>query len=331
MSPAKEFDTTTSCHERSLEEIWAFPYANPYDEVMRNGIYGRTPDDFAEMVEYETVRQDLLDYPVVSLQQIAETLGITDAELPPIEMAPAVSPGPRPSAHITRDDMFDVYEGIGFANYEGFVFNVELSVNWYRGGNYWTGAHADKAFEAFILRYRKFCGHRGIKPRYYAVFENSRRVGLHSHIHLCFPHAQKRALRDWMTNTLVMSDGRLIPKTDWKLRIRKDLNFVGQWKWFRYLMKGLDPALSRIERKICRPGVTLNKLVGVRQRNTGVVGIKRVRVSRSIIGEEERKKAGYELQRSMPYMSESERYGTLEYRRGKAERLAREILPLEII
>lgn len=221
------------------------------------------------------------------------------------------------STIVKRDDFFNVYEAVNFANYRSYVLNFSMTVDWQRGG-YYTPDDVDIAFVDFIERFRKFCAYWKVPAIYYAVFENGPTIGYHSHIHLHFPHSKQKQLVAWMKASLTGADGEPFPSGFYEYERHKDDHVIGQWLWFRYSMKGLDPSLLKGEKEEFPPGTTFNSIVGVDRKPPGPVLLKRVRLSR-VIGAKAQKLAQY----TPPYMTMLPRdqwYSDREYRRGRLER-----------
>ena len=74
--------------------------------------------------------------------------------------------------YITRDEIIRVHEAQRFANYLGFVLNVELTIDWEQAG-YKTPDSINGAYEDFIERFRKFAEYRKMEPMYITAFENA--------------------------------------------------------------------------------------------------------------------------------------------------------------
>jgi len=237
------------------------------------------------------------------------------------------------SEYIHRDDFFRTYEGICFANRMGVSLNVELTVCWEASGCseedvyelmaseiYKDVVSSDTAFRLFMDRYKKFVRYRNGTPYYWAVFENGPHVGLHSHIGLHIPDSWSGYFRRWLKRTLVNHNGE--PMT-YSVHIHKERHITGQWQWFRYAFKGTDPTLKESEQLENGPGATFNSLAGIRQYCGGGVPFKRVRISRSMLGQAQRD-ANY-IPPPFTKLNVSKRYSDSEYREGNSERIRAEM------
>ncbi len=223
----------------------------------------------------------------------------------------------RPSRYIDRKTFYRIYEGIQFANYQGAVMNAELSVNWEMAG-YSSPEDIDQAFEALTQRWRKYCAHRELPNFYYGVFENGKEYGYHSHLHLHVPQWTRKFFRRWLATALMLPDRSPMPSTMFEVRLHKDDHFIGQWQWFKYLMKGVDPKLNQSERDT-HGQKTFNQVMGVFRQAGGQVCIKRVRYSRSM-GPKAMALVGYRAPFIGDLLTPWDKYTWAEYVRGQSDR-----------
>ncbi len=320
------FDPSTPWFDRAPDELW-LPYSDPEQRRMRDLVYGTSPEEFDEMIDKEELSQDLVSIPRSWLQDLLagsrrqeEPKILTNLDVLGRTCRPRRERVRAPSKYISRREFWAAYEAVSFANYCGVVFNVELTILWEVAG-FDGPKEIDEAFVSFMERYRKFDEHRYVEVYYYAAFENGEDKGYHSHIHLFFPHHMKSELRDWLNKSLRTADGSAF----FKMKVKRPERFVGQWRWFQYTMKGLDPRLTEKENRLRDTDGAYHQEVGLRrQEETGLIAIKRVRFSRSI-APSKRAKAGYKLSHAS-FMQETnaQRYGKVEYERGFMARVGAE-------
>jgi len=260
-----------------------------------------------------------LDCPVVSLEYIGTLL----KRRPDLFEDEEVERGPtmrKPSRYLRRRDFYDAYEAVLYANRFGYVFNVELTINWQRGG-YLLPAEVQLAQRDFNERYRKLCAYLKVTPLYHIVIENSSTIGYHAHIHMHFPHKIQPKLIKWIRASLLCPDGKRFPKSEMKLRRHKDDHTRGQWYWFRYMMKGVDPRLTPNERIIRPAGATFNSEAGIKEYSTGPIVIKRLWQAKRL-SRRQRWSKGYRPPDlfSQPF---EKRYGNDEYLRSFTDPLTK--------
>ncbi|MFD1330742.1 hypothetical protein ACFQ4O_01885 [Methylopila musalis] len=281
MQRPTEFDTSTRCADRTPDEIW-LPYDRLEDRLERDLIYGRSPEEFER------------------------SLGIP-AELNDLE-------------YIPRIWLFELYDALRFANYSGFVFNVEVTINWQKAGLKHP-SQIDRSFQKLTDRYRKYASQRKIPILYYAVFENGRYMGYHSHMSFHVPDCRHGEFSKWLEQTLKEGfDGISLTKF-YKPKFNRNNNVLGQWLWFQYCMKGVNPRLQKGEFPREDGKNTVHELMMMRfgPIPAGVVEIDRVRVSRSLRAKAQRA-AGYVVPEDVCDVSPYLLWSDSEYRRGIADR-----------
>lgn len=217
------------------------------------------------------------------------------------------------SRYIRRDQVFDLYDAILFANYQGRVLNVEMTISWNVAG-ITDPKDVNRAFNVFRDRFRQFLAHRKCPALYYAVFENSKRMKLHTHIAAHVPDEHLPVFRDWWRSIESEYPKGQSGTKMFVVRTRKRTPIHSQWRWFQYLMKGMDPKLRSAEKG---PGVKdANSLAYVWRRETGIVEVQRVRIARSL-GPKARRKNGYAPFQSLTDVDLGKRYGDFEFQRGR--------------
>ena len=226
------------------------------------------------------------------------------------------------SRSITRMQFWGAHQAVAFANYQGGILNVQLTVAWDRMG-YRYGQEVDAAHGLLMQAQRKFMRRCGVPNYSYTVFERSGTFGLHSHSGVHVPDHVYLQYRRWLDRYVKRID-RVGFKRRLHVRRRRETAVVRaideQWRWFRYCMKGVDPNLSAHERDVfgLAPNDTFTSSFGLKHRYSGIVTLQRVRVSQDIL-RKARREAGYPKHY---YLVEGEhRYDDYEYRRGEADRL----------
>ncbi|MFG1181486.1 hypothetical protein [Xanthobacter versatilis] len=235
---------------------------------------------------------------------------------------------PATTKYISRDQAIKLYSSILFANYQGVVLNVELTIAW-KVANIVSAKAVTQNLERFLDRFRKFMAHRNLSAFYYAVHENGKTLGYHTHLALHVPDRYRKDFHRWWHNIDNASDGSDGTESFMNARFHRDDSVHSQWRWFQYCMKGLDPRLMPKEKPINgQKNTDLNTLAGVWRRETGRVEMRRVLTSRSL-GPDARSKAGYQPPFSFNRAPFEERYTDAEYKRGQSERMATKFPILE--
>ncbi|MFG1393162.1 hypothetical protein [Xanthobacter agilis] len=225
----------------------------------------------------------------------------------------------RSTRYINRDELHRLYESILFANYMGEVLNVEMTIAWQLAGLTEPEA-VTRALELLLGRFRKFVTHRKFRTCYYAVHENERKIGYHTHLAFHVPEKYRVAFHRWwqsVEDELSNCDG---PDKLIFVRFHKEDAIHSQWRWFQYCMKGLDPKLMKSEAK--REGwetLDTNTLAGVWRRETGRIPMKRVHIARAMC-KKAQGHAGYKAPFRISNVFDEYRYTDIEYIRGKRER-----------
>lgn len=235
------------------------------------------------------------------------------------------------SRFIRRMQFWGAHQAVAFANYQGGILNVQMTVAWDRMG-YRYGQEVDTAHCRLTQAQRKFMRRHGVPHYSYTVFERSETFGLHSHGGVHVPAQVYPRYRRWLDRYIKRLD-RVGFKRRLHVRRRRETAVVRaieeQWRWFRYCMKGVDPALNERERDIhgLAPSDTFTGFYGLKHRYSGIVTLQRVRVSQDML-RKARREAGYPKRY---YLIDGEhRYDDTEYRRGEAERLT-EMLRCDLI
>ncbi|TNC07351.1 hypothetical protein FF100_32670 [Methylobacterium terricola] len=238
----------------------------------------------------------------------------------------------QPQPHfITRPQFWIAHQAVAFANHQGAILNVQMTIAWDKIG-YRYSQEVDVAHRVLMQAQRKFMRRHGVPNYNYAVFERSQTFGLHSHSGVHVPVHVYPQYRRWLERYVKRID-RVGFKQRLHVRRRRETAVARaieeQWRWFRYCMKGVDPALNARERDVngLAPDDTFTGFYGLKHRYSGIVTLQRVRVSQDML-RKARQEAGYP---ECYYLIDGEhRYDDAEYRRGEGDRLT-EMLRRDLI
>ncbi|RWB61875.1 MAG: hypothetical protein EOQ48_14090 [Mesorhizobium sp.] len=179
---------------------------------------------------------------------------------------------------ITRDQFFELYDAVCFANSRGWVMNVTVDI---QPGNLGIVGHDEifKTFRIWLARYRDWCSQRHIESIYIYLWERPPDRSLHVHMMCHIPDILQAEFEDWAYASIrsLTKPGSLWVAPD--IKTRKKATAANQWFAFRYRIKGLSP-------EIYLPGTgprrALADQIGVRAEPQGEIGGKRVGSSRVI-------------------------------------------------
>ena len=226
------------------------------------------------------------------------------------------------SCSITRMQFYVAHQAVAFANHQGAILNVQITLAWDRIG-YRHGQEVDAAHRLLMQAQRKFMRRHGVPNSNYTVFERSQTFGLRSHSGVHVPVHVYPQYRRWLERYVKRID-RVGFKRRLHVRRRRETAVARaieeQWRWFRYCMKGVDPALNARERDVngLAPDDTFTGFYGLKHRYSGIVTLQRVRVSQDML-RKARQEAEYP---ERYYLIDGEhRYDDAEYRRGEGDRL----------
>ncbi|RWX70526.1 hypothetical protein EN780_03130 [Mesorhizobium sp. M4B.F.Ca.ET.089.01.1.1] len=145
------------------------------------------------------------------------------------------------SFYISGAEFFRLYDAVQYANSCGRLMNAELTIS-FDGSD----ARSQDFFRSFLARYRAWCEYRQIPCVYIYVWERPPNTRLHAHLQLHIPDNTQGKAVAWVRRTLDCIDptsgDRLV--ADKKLAVRKAIDVVSQWAWFRYIVKGINPRLG---------------------------------------------------------------------------------------
>lgn len=274
----EHFDNATPFFDRSEDEMW-HPYADDYQRAMRDAVIGYSP-------------------------------AVHDEQFQP------------QSRFITRWQFWGAHKAVGFANYRGRIINVQVTIAWDRMG-YRHGQEVDEAHRLLMQAQRKFMRRHGVPNYNYTVFERSETFGLHSHGGIHVPDAVYPLFRRWLDRRVERLD-RIGFRRRLHVRRRRETTAAraieAQWRWFRYCMKGIDPNFDAYEREVLglEATDTFASCSGLKHRYSGIVTLRRVRLSQDLLGKAQREA---EYPKHHWLIQTENRYDDFEYRRGETDRL----------
>ncbi|ESZ56625.1 hypothetical protein [Mesorhizobium sp. L103C131B0] len=183
---------------------------------------------------------------------------------------------------ITYDQFLDLYKAVCFANANGWIMNVEITINF---GYLGIVKHEDifETFRLWLGRYRNWCLERDIAAVYVYSWERPAGASLHVQMQNYVPAAHHEELRAWARTTVVSlarAAAHLL-HTQPHMEMRSDATIVRQWWRFRYLIKGLRQDLV-IPGGEGNPPRSFAEYLGLKAEVQGDIHGKRVGASRSI-------------------------------------------------
>ena len=170
MSCDSEFDPTTRCVDRLLDDIWK-PYSNPEHRIERDLIYGAISKVYALVCEEEYNRSPHDEY------------------------------DNNRNLIIPRGRFFDAYDAVCFANAVGHTLTNMVTINWEQLG-YVSPDEINEAYIRFTDRLSQYG--RRIKEYifYVTVFERGPIFGCHSHTIFSLPYEMRKEFDEWIHTSI---------------------------------------------------------------------------------------------------------------------------------
>lgn len=226
--------------------------------------------------------------------------------------------------YISRVELEKTHKGICFANYLGYILNVNITLS-LSGMGYRTFQEIDKAQRGFEELLRKKITRYGVPYLAYTVLEAGVIHGWHAHMGLYVPAERAGNFKAWLKRRIGKMSRTDVPNVYHLDGFRAD-PITSQWKWFSYLMKGLDPRLTEDEQAMFPDQhATPHWLFGVRTfEYSGYIPIQRVRRSETI-SLAKQKSANYIPKVNLYYQISNERYSDAEHLRGQHDRQVAEL------
>jgi hypothetical protein len=193
---------------------------------------------------------------------------------------------------ISAEDFDKLYTAICYANSCGWILNVEMTVTWPLLGCR-SDTEAGGALAHLLHLMYHFCSDkRGLPFVVVWVMERGPERGLHTHFAAHLPAAVKPEFLRWLGRALETVTGvdpdavRVRSPDGQRLRplhcdFRSSYSALSQWRWFKYMMKGIDPVPDNVD--LASNSVQkLWRVLGVRPEPVGLMSTQRVGVTRSI-------------------------------------------------
>lgn len=162
---------------------------------------------------------------------------------------PARQPAtPKVTTKLTLRQFWTGYEAVAFANLNEVAFNTFLTVSWGSVGA--NGRSAWLAHQRFMSLLRSRLTDWGEEPVWIWVRERGPVLGDHSHILLSLNPFRTLDLEHWANRAVQTVTGAVARSPSKQpgdgvqtvhVSTKCSHDTVGQWAWFRYMFKGMDP------------------------------------------------------------------------------------------
>jgi hypothetical protein len=223
-------------------------------------------------------------------------------EHPLIDYAPYAYPPSRRrnltwgGRRLTVDQFVDLYSAVAFANLQGYILNAHVAITW---GLLGITDHS-KAAEALLRSvmnplkewYRARSNGRPLVWLY--VHEDGNTHGFHTHLLLDMPTALIPGFKAWLRKRLrdICTSGPL-PRNAYKLVAPPSDPIGRQWRYFQYLMKGIDADAVLQSNVGSVSHVPVAQLIRVPIDNPGDVDCTKKCAVANVIGGSARRAAGF--------------------------------------
>jgi hypothetical protein len=202
----------------------------------------------------------------------------------------------RGGRRLTAEQFVDLYSAVAFANLQGHILNAHLTITWRLLG---ISEHS-KAAEALLRSvmnplkewYRARSNGKPLVWLY--VHEDGNTHGFHTHLLLDMPTALIPGFKAWLRKRLrdICTSGRL-PGNAYKLVAPPSDPIGRQWRYFQYLMKGIDADAVLQSNVGPVSHVRVAQLIRVPIDNPGDVDCTKKCAVANVIGESARRAAGF--------------------------------------
>ena len=202
----------------------------------------------------------------------------------------------RISRDLSGDECENLYSAVEFANNQGVVMDVRISITW---GLLGLADHteADKAFmDNFIKPLRDWYSNHtnGQQLTYAYVHEVGRKRGFHTHLLMDIQLMLRKDFRKWMKKRLTnISLNGDLPKGTFDITCPPGNRIYRQWIGFQYMCKGLDEGAYFNAKVGKEPYVIAIDLISYNYKNPGEVLCKNKCGMSHNINKESRKRAGF--------------------------------------
>jgi hypothetical protein len=177
-----------------------------------------------------------------------------------------------------------VYNARCFANRQGFIFNVEVTIAWKKCG-VTDQDEVDASIKQLLERYRHWVADQDAPCLYIAVVEYHPDKGLHTHLALHLPWEARAKFRKWLRATLpTLRHAGEVEKGVENTDVRSEFNVWRQDRWLKYMLKGIDPVEKlALGRGVKRREWRLAEIVDFHTASQGMFCINRVRISEALL------------------------------------------------
>jgi hypothetical protein len=291
-----------------------------YEAQLWRAINGATFEDHIRSEAYKLAREAPKVFDVK--RQARRKKGKNGVEPPLAEVSLADYELP---CHLTKDEFFNLYGAIAFANCAGEIMNAHLTISWGRMG-YEEHQEAAEALVTFTKRYRQWCRENELEaPFYVYVHENSEQIGFHTHFLTAVPPDRVSAFRSWLRGTMPsLSLVSPPPKGFYKLVAPPSRLLERQWLRFRYLCKGVDPVAHARSSDVEQGIELLSRLTEFEYEAPGKINCRKRVGTSANLGKTARKREGFQSLLERGVLDKRRLYAGEEYAAWVAEQSASE-------
>ncbi len=202
-----------------------------------------------------------------------------------------------PGRYLTASQVADLYSAVAYANSNGLVMNVHISITWGMLGIEDHTAAANALCYEFVKHLRDWYQHKVPNSPFVWLYvhEVGRTHGFHTHILTAIPVGLRPAFRKWVRARLAGAARLGIPPhKDASKVVAPPSDPIGrQWWYLQYLAKGVSAEAEVRSVVGVDPYVRVSELIKHPLKSPGFVTCKKTCGVSNNIGKEERRKAGF--------------------------------------
>ncbi len=223
-----------------------------------------------------------------------------------------------PGRYLTASQFANLYSAVAFANSNGIVLNVRLSITWGLLGIEDHSAAADAMRYEFFKHLQDWYQHKVPDDRPFVwlyVHEVGRTHGFHTHILTAIPDALLPAFREYVAARLadVSRVAGPLHKGTFKIKAPPSDPIGRQWRGLRYLAKGISTKAEVPSVVGTSPFVRVAELIPETLKSPGdILCPKNCGVSNNL-GKERRQKAGFRSLLERGIADKRRLYAGMEY------------------
>jgi len=228
---------------------------------------------------------------------------------------------------LTITQVNDLYSAVAYANTLGLVMNCHVTITWGLLGinDHTVAANAltHRVIKALRQWYKDHTGRDQLAWLY--VHENGRIHGFHTHLMLAIPNDLRLAFSEWLESRL--SDVcRLdsMPDEAWHVTAPPSDPIGRQWRYFQYLIKGIDENDVIPARVGGHSHIPVSRLINCEIANPGDVQCRKKCGVSNLIGVKSRQSAGFRSLLDQGVTDVRRLYAGMEY----LDHLRQSILPM---